>query len=98
ALRAALVAGSAVLMVFATSNIMSAGPRPSADVVADQQVPVRPLITDRIDETNLVTLARNTRPEANAKNDLGRLLDSFPVEHVWLQLRRSPEQERAVEK
>ncbi len=97
ALKMAVLAGSVVLMVFAASNVVSAGPRTSDDVIAAQENPTRSLITERIDETQLVTLARNTRPEANAKNDLGRLLDSFPVEHVWLQLRRSPEQERAVE-
>jgi hypothetical protein len=98
ALKVSLMVCSVILMVFATSNIMNAGPRPSADAVAGQQTPVRALITDTIDETNLVTLSRNTRPEANAKNDLGRLSDGFAVEHVWLQLRRTPEQERAVER
>jgi subtilase family serine protease len=55
------------------------------------QLPV--LITQPIDDTQLVTLAGNTRPEANAAHDRGRLADSFPVQHMLLQLKRSPELE-----
>jgi len=32
----------------------------------------RPLITQKIDESKLVTLTGNTRPEANKNNDRGR--------------------------
>lgn len=56
------------------------------------------LIARSIDENNLVTLAGNTRPEANAKNDRGRADDDFRMEHMWLQLQRSPEQEQALDK
>jgi hypothetical protein len=56
------------------------------------QLPV--LITEPIDENQLVTLVGNTRPEANAENDRGRLPDSFPVDHMLLQLRRAPGLER----
>ena len=58
----------------------------------------RALITETISETELVTLAGNTRPEATVANDRGPLADSFPMEHLWLQLRRSPEQEQALDK
>ncbi|MGC1650996.1 MAG: protease pro-enzyme activation domain-containing protein, partial [Candidatus Sulfotelmatobacter sp.] len=58
----------------------------------------RALITETISETELVTLAGNTRPEATAANDRGPLADSFPLEHLWLQLRRSPEREQALER
>ena len=44
-----------------------------------------------------VTLAGNTRPEANAENDRGRVPDGLPMEHMMLQLRRSPQQEQALE-
>jgi subtilase family serine protease len=54
---------------------------------------VRSLITEPIDETRLVTLVGNTRPEANAKNDRGLEPDGFPVEHMLLQLKRAPELE-----
>jgi subtilase family serine protease len=56
----------------------------------------QPLITERIDETVLHTLAGNTRPEANRQNDRGSVEDSFPLEHMLLQLQRSPAQEDAL--
>ncbi len=56
----------------------------------------RPLITQPIDERALHALAGNTRPEANRQNDRGAVADSFPMEHILLQLQRSPEQENAI--
>src|SRR5580698_1336221 len=56
-----------------------------------------PLIREKPDETRLVTLSGNTRPEANAQNDLGEDSDDFVMDHIMLQLKRSPQQERAVE-
>lgn len=56
----------------------------------------RPLITARIDETQLRTLAGNTRPEANAANDRGSVPDNFGMEHMLLQLTRPPEQDQAL--
>ena len=51
----------------------------------------RVLITDAIDESKLVTLSGNTRPEARRiENDRGIVPDSTPVEHMYLQLRRPP--------
>jgi len=57
-----------------------------------------PLITRQIDETKLVMLSGNTRPEAVARNDRGPVADSFPLEHLWLLLRRPPERERRLER
>jgi subtilase family serine protease len=57
------------------------------------------LITQSVDESKLVTLAGNTRPEAMTKqNDRGRVADSYPMEHMMLQLKRSPAQEQELEK
>jgi subtilase family serine protease len=56
----------------------------------------QPVITERIDENVLRTLGGNTRPEANRQNDRGAVADSFPMEHMLLQLQRSPEEEDAV--
>jgi subtilase family serine protease len=53
----------------------------------------RSIITEAIDETRLVTLAGNTRFEANAHNDRGRAPDGLLLEHMLLQLKRSPELE-----
>jgi Pro-kumamolisin, activation domain/FG-GAP-like repeat len=47
-----------------------------------------PLITQPIVETNLVTLAGNVRPEANAANDRGPVADDFAMSHMFLQLQR----------
>jgi subtilase family serine protease len=58
----------------------------------------RPLITETISETNLVTLAGNTRPEATPANDRGAVGADLPMEHMLLQLRRAPEQADALEK
>src|ERR1700732_1936371 len=56
----------------------------------------RALITQRIDETKLQRLAGNTRPEANPQNDAGAVADDLAMEHMLLQLNRSPEQEAAA--
>jgi len=57
----------------------------------------RSLITQKIDESNRVPLAGNTRPEARVGNDRGAVADSFPMEHMLLQLKRPPEQEQALQ-
>lgn len=69
-------------------------PAHAQDVHAAQ----RPLITQTLNETDLVTLAGNTRPQANAANDRGRVADDFVMNHMLLQLQRSPEQEQALER
>lgn len=56
-----------------------------------------PRIREPINNSQLVRLAGNTRPEAIAANDLGKVPDDFPMDHMMLQLKRSPEQEQAVE-
>ncbi|HTB15455.1 MAG TPA: S53 family peptidase [Bryobacteraceae bacterium] len=55
-----------------------------------------PLIHDRVDENKLVTLRGNTRGEATAENDLGAVADGLILDHMMLQLKRSPEQEQAA--
>jgi subtilase family serine protease len=54
------------------------------------------LITQPIDSGNLHRLEGNTRPEANAQNDRGRVADWYALNHMLLQLRRSPEREQAL--
>jgi subtilase family serine protease len=56
---------------------------------------VRVLIVRPIDSSRLLTLAGNTRSEANPRNDLGRVADAFAMDHMLLQLQRSPEREQA---
>src|SRR4029077_20391364 len=57
----------------------------------------RPRIAQSIDETNRVALAGNTRPEARPVNDRGAVANDFAMEHMLLQLKRSPEQEVALQ-
>src|SRR5580704_2547090 len=57
----------------------------------------RVLITQPVDSSRLYTLAGNTRGEANAQNERGRLADTFALPHMLLQLQRSPEREHALE-
>jgi hypothetical protein len=59
-----------------------------ARVVLGSEGGPQPLLTHPIDDTQLVTLAGNTRPEANTAHDRGRLAESAPIEHMLLQLRR----------
>jgi subtilase family serine protease len=54
-------------------------------------------ITKAINEANLVTLTNNTRPEAVSANDRGPVADDFELDHLLLQLKRSPERELALE-
>ena len=53
-----------------------------------QTSPARPMITQSINEANLVRLFGNVRPEAIAANDRGRVPDGFSMEHLLLQLKR----------
>jgi subtilase family serine protease len=55
-----------------------------------------PLITTAIDESRLVALPGNVRPEANPANDRGPVAPDLLLEHMQLQLRRSPEDEAAA--
>jgi len=57
----------------------------------------RAAILQRIDDSRILTLEGNTRPEANADNDRGAVPGDFPMQHMLLQLKRSPENEQALE-
>src|SRR5690349_13531745 len=70
---------------------------PSALAQAESGGHVRPRITQTIDEINRVALRGNTRPEAVLANDHGSVANNFAVEHMLLQLKRSPEQEKALQ-
>jgi len=57
----------------------------------------RAVLREHVNERRLVTLYGNTRPEANAANDRGPVADDFPMDHLFLQLKRSPDQQKALE-
>jgi len=57
----------------------------------------RPLITGKINNNQLVTLPGNTHPATrNPELDRGAVADDLPMKGILLQLKRSPEQERAL--
>ncbi|HEY1757355.1 MAG TPA: S53 family peptidase [Bryobacteraceae bacterium] len=56
-----------------------------------------PVLTQAIDESKLHTLRGNTRPEVNPANDRGLVPDNLPMDHLMLQLQRSPDQQRALD-
>jgi subtilase family serine protease len=74
--------------------VLAFGSRHFTRTLRAQGGPGRLLITEPIDETRLVTLAGNTRFEANPSNDRGGVPDSFALDHMLLQLKRAPELER----
>ncbi|MGB9232800.1 MAG: protease pro-enzyme activation domain-containing protein, partial [Terriglobales bacterium] len=80
-----LLAGIACLFLFADPFLQAQNNRPL-------------LITEAVDESKLVTLAGNTRPEAKAAYDRGRVSDNLLLDHVQLLLKRSPDQERELVK
>jgi Pro-kumamolisin, activation domain/Bacterial Ig-like domain (group 3) len=62
---------------------------------AQQSVPAR--ITQSIDESNLTVLKGNTHPLARAEFDRGPAPPSLPLSRMLLVLKRSPQQEVALE-
>src|SRR5258707_8926288 len=54
-------------------------------------------IIQPVDESNRVALTGNVRPEARPENDRGRVADSVPLDHMLLQLKRSPEREKSLQ-
>jgi subtilase family serine protease len=57
----------------------------------------RELITQKVDDHQLITLAGNTRPEISATNDRGEVNPDLQLNHMLLLLQRSPEQEKELE-
>src|SRR5580704_841683 len=55
------------------------------------------LISQPTNESKLVRLRGNTRPEARAEYDRGRVDDSLPLDHMLLQLKRGPELEQELD-
>ncbi len=75
--------------------ILIAAPSLQAQVESGRQA--RPRITQGIDELDRVALGGNTHPEARPSNDHGAVANNFQMDHMLLQLKRSPEQELALQ-
>jgi len=70
---------------------------PSLCAQIEAGVHARSRVSQGIDETNRVVLAGNTHPEARPANDRGAVANDFAMEHMLLLLKRSPEQEQALQ-
>jgi subtilase family serine protease len=55
-----------------------------------------PAISQTVDESSLIGLSGNVRPEANSQNDRGMVDDNLKLDHLLLQLKRTPEAEAAA--
>jgi hypothetical protein len=65
---------------------------------AGQQVAPKPLITQTVDESKLVTLKESTHPLARPQLDVGTAPPDMPLKRMLLVLKRNPEQEIAMRK
>lgn len=61
-----------------------------------QEVSPRPLITEPVIESQLVTLKGNTHPSARPQFDVGAAPPDLPLNRMLLVLKRSPEQDHAL--
>jgi subtilase family serine protease len=68
----------------------------SSALTGHTALPSHPQSKQISDGSQFVTLTGNTRPEANSENDRGRVPDGLAMDHLMLQLRRSPQQEQAL--
>jgi Pro-kumamolisin, activation domain/Divergent InlB B-repeat domain len=89
----AVLAAVGILAGLLASNLAA-----SSEAAAQGAPRAQALITQSVDENNLVALGGNTRPEVrNPANDRGRIADAVAMPHLLLLLRRSAAQEQALE-
>ena len=70
---------------------------PTTKAAPSRSLRAVPLVVEPVDENKRILLPGNTRGEVRPEFDRGRVDDSFPMNGMQLQLRRSPEHERAAE-
>jgi len=76
-----------------TSTVLAVLSVSLAAAYAQPQAASHALISEPINEADLVTLAGNTRPEIRFARDLGPVSDNLPMSHMYLQMNMSPAQE-----
>src|SRR5260370_1155061 len=84
--------GSFALVVLAFSFAA-----PTVNAQVESGLHARPRTTQSINEMDRVALGGNTHPEARLANDRGAVANDFSLGHMLLQLKRSPEQEKALQ-
>jgi hypothetical protein len=81
-----------LLAIFSTTTFASPAKPPQSNAAT-----VAPRVTQPIDESRVVSLVHNTRPEATPANDRGAVPEGFNAEHMLLLLQRSPQQEKELD-
>src|SRR5215469_16392072 len=82
---------------FSAACLLVSFPFQSAIAQVDSGQPSRVLIKQSIDESQRITLHGNTRPEARAENDRGKVSEDLNLTHMLLQLQRSPDLEESLQ-
>ncbi len=82
-----------VFVAFAALGVLFSGVR---KMLAQSNLPPS-MVTRAIDETQRVSLRGNVVPMARAANDQGTVAPNKQIDHMLLVLKRSPEQETALE-
>jgi subtilase family serine protease len=83
-------------LVLALSSVVALLLVCSVPAYAQSSAASHSMISQKIDETALVTLAGNTRPEVRTGRDMGPVSDSLQMSHMFLQMKMSPQQEADV--
>jgi hypothetical protein len=83
-----------VALIFCTLSFT----RQSSSQQQTSLVVPHPLITQPVDDSQLTVLKGNTHPLARPQFDLGAAPAALPMQRMLLVLKRSPEQESAIEK
>lgn len=92
-----MIALSPIMSKGVTGCALVLGLMLGASVEATAATVRQPLVNGMIDETQLVTLPGNVRPEANASHDRGPVADSMPLNHLQLVLVRPARLEAALD-
>jgi subtilase family serine protease len=82
-----------VFLAFAVVGVLFSGARK----ILAQSGLAPSLVTRAVDESQLVTLHGNVHPMARAEYDQGAVATTMPMNHMLLVLKRSPQQETALE-
>ena len=86
---------SVISLCFSLVAALTIGYSPNAG--AQTGLHVRRLITQKIDENNVVTRMGNVHPAVSTATDMGKMGEGKTMEHLRLQLLRSPEDEAALQ-
>lgn len=81
-----------VIVAFAALGVLFSGVR---KMFAQSNLPPS-MVTRAVDETQRVSLRGNVVPMARAQNDQGAVASTMQIDHMLLVLKRSPEQETAL--